>query len=275
MSKVTRIRFRQLPGNHWFEGTVESDTTHQYRVRLDDGQRRNVSRKAIATGYIECELSVVDPVDLFYTSRPEFGLVHAYASRESSWSLCGNARNCGGGLLRKAKDIGCPECRTQAGPANATEIDAGAIFSDDRKHRFKLWRIWQPEPRMIVFIGLNPSTADETTNDPTVRRCINYARRWGYGGMFMANIFAYRATDPADMKAAADPIGEHNDSFLNSMVAECETAVACWGTHGAHRERHAEVTGFLSGLKCFGKTKEGFPRHPLYLPNTAQLEDFN
>lgn len=88
------------------------------------------------------------------------------------------------------------------------------IFSPCREYRYTLYREWAPGDKVVMFIGLNPSTADEVNNDPTVRRCINYAKQWGYTGMYMTNIFAYRATDPNVMKAHPEPVGAENDHYL-------------------------------------------------------------
>lgn len=150
-------------------------------------------------------------------------------------------------------------------------LQAGALFSDDRQYRYSLWRQWDDDKFSIMFIGLNPSTADETTDDPTVRRCIDYAQRWGYGMLFMANIFAYRATDPSVMKTQDDPIGERNDQFLRWLKVTTKTQVACWGNHGKHLNRGFEVGTMLRSLHCFGMTKAGQPKHPLYLPKSAEL----
>lgn len=117
-----------------------------------------------------------------------------------------------------------------------------------------------------MFIGLNPSTADEVNDDPTVRRCIRFAQRWGYGALCMTNIFAYRATDPNVMKTQADPVGKLNDRYLKSAAHQAGIVVAAWGTHGAHEDREEKVLGLLRGkLSCLGTTKAGHPRHPLYL----------
>lgn len=145
----------------------------------------------------------------------------------------------------------------------------GALFSPDRQHRYKLWRIWDKDEGMCAFIGLNPSTADEIENDPTVRRCMTYARDWGFGGLMMLNIFAFRATDPKVMKAAVDPVGPANDKHLLAEARWCQQVVAGWGTHGAFRDRHDRVLRLLDhsevDLHCLGKTKDGYPKHPLYL----------
>lgn len=123
---------------------------------------------------------------------------------------------------------------------------------------------------MVAFIGLNPSTADETTNDPTVTRCINFAKDWGFGGMFMLNIFAYRATDPDEMKAVVSPIGKENDDVLIQYDKEAALTIACWGNHGSHMGRGKEVLGMISRLYCLGWNKTLAPKHPLYLPSDTK-----
>jgi hypothetical protein len=125
--------------------------------------------------------------------------------------------------------------------------------------------VWDESKERIAFVGLNPSTADEVKNDPTVTRCINYAQRWGYGGMWMLNLFAYRATDPNIMKAQADPVGPENDRSILEVYSQARLSIACWGTHGAHRDRGRQVIAQLPALHCLGITKAGYPKHPLYL----------
>lgn len=164
----------------------------------------------------------------------------------------------------------CPTLKVQVGP------DSGAQFSPCRTWRYALWRKWaQPvEPRYCVFIGLNPSTADEVDNDPTVRRCIGYARAWDFDGLYMMNIFAFRATDPQDMRAADDPVGPQNDAALRLVCHSPYTrmVVAAWGVHGAYRERGQAVLALLQDcrLRCLGVTKAGHPKHPLYLRKDLQ-----
>jgi hypothetical protein len=141
------------------------------------------------------------------------------------------------------------------------------IFSGCRQYRYTLWREWIGGSGYAMFIGLNPSTADEVNNDPTVRRCINFSKEWGYAGMFMMNIFAFRATDPHVMKAQADPVGEHNDFHLLNVAKNAGVIVAAWGVHGVHLDRESKVKSLLGNrLKCLRLTKEGHPAHPLYLP---------
>lgn len=149
------------------------------------------------------------------------------------------------------------------------QSEAGAKFSPCRKYRYSLWRKWSDENRgYAMFIGLNPSTADETRNDPTVRRCIGYAKDWGYSGLIMTNIFGYRATLPAALKAVNEPIGAGNDRALRTLAATAAVVVAAWGVHGVHLNRHEKVRKMLPQLKVLRLTKAGHPCHPLYLPKT-------
>lgn len=161
------------------------------------------------------------------------------------------------------------------------------IFGPDRIHRYSLWRDWYltsedllhaPHPaKYAMFIGLNPSTADETNDDPTIRRCIAFAKSWGFGGLCMTNIFAFRATDPNDMKKAADPIGTLNDHILANMSVGAGVIVAAWGTHGEFKDRGMTVRSNFRGmnLQCLGTTKDGYPKHPLYLAKSTKLQDYH
>lgn len=117
-----------------------------------------------------------------------------------------------------------------------------------------------------MFIGLNPSIADETENDPTIRKCIGFATKWGYDALCMTNLFAYRATDPRRMKAHPKPIGEENDRWLVTCAREAGIIVAAWGVNGQHMGRDEEVLKLLDDVFCLRTTKHGHPEHPLYVP---------
>lgn len=153
-----------------------------------------------------------------------------------------------------------------------------ANFSDCRTWRYTLLRSWAKTRfgGKVCFIGLNPSTADETIDDPTIRRCVGFAKSWGYDAIQMINLFAFRATKPKDMKAAVDPIGPRNDEWIKYMISHCDLVVAAWGTHGSFMDRNKKVIE-LAGerLHCLGKTKAGHPKHPLYLSKETELEFFN
>lgn len=139
-----------------------------------------------------------------------------------------------------------------------------AKLSDCRKYRFALWRTWDESKPYVMFVGLNPSTADERVDDPTLTRCINYAKAWGYGGVCMANLFAFRATEPADMKKAQDPIGPQNDKWLKKLASEADLVVAAWGNDGGYLSRSKQVVKILPSLYCLKVNKSGEPAHPLY-----------
>ena len=127
--------------------------------------------------------------------------------------------------------------------------------------------------RFVQFIGLNPSTADEYSSDPTVRRCKQFAKDWGYSGLCMTNLFAFRATDPSVMKAVCEPIGPDNNDRLRGIASVAGIVIGAWGTHGGHLGRDREVVRLLSDvckLHYLRKTKDGFPGHPLYLPKTLK-----
>lgn len=153
-------------------------------------------------------------------------------------------------------------------------MDRKTILSPDRQYRYTLWRMspsdlfemsignWTP---YINFILLNPSTADETNDDPTIRRCVGFAKEWGYGAVCITNLFAYRATEPHAMKSVADPIGPENDRWLVECSKNAEITVAGWGVHGGLHRRNIIVTEMIPTLTCLGTTKDGYPKHPLYL----------
>jgi hypothetical protein len=146
-------------------------------------------------------------------------------------------------------------------------IDRRTIFSPYRLYRYTLWREWDMmNPTFVQFIGLNPSTADEIQDDPTIRRCIDYAKRWGFGALCMTNAFAWRDTDPRKMKGQPHPIGPDNDRWLTAIAREAGVVVAAWGNHGEHMGRDSEICKLINNLHCLKITKNtGQPSHPLYL----------
>ena len=149
-------------------------------------------------------------------------------------------------------------------------LKTDAVLSSCRKYRFALWRIWNESKPYAMIIGLNPSTADEKEDDPTITRCIGLARSWGYGGLCMANLFAFRATEPADMFAANDPIGPGNDEWLIKLADAAGVVVAAWGNDGAYLGRSNEVTLLISDLHCLKINMTGEPAHPLYLKGSLR-----
>ncbi|MFW5815779.1 MAG: DUF1643 domain-containing protein [Wenzhouxiangella sp.] len=147
------------------------------------------------------------------------------------------------------------------------QLAAGANFSRCRRFRYALWRRWDAAGPRLMIVGLNPSTADAKRDDPTIRRCTRFARDWGYGSLVVTNLFAFRATDPAELKAVADPVGPRNDHWIRRMAARSDIIVAAWGNHGSWLGRSEHVCRMLSGrLYCLRLTAAGQPAHPLYLP---------
>ncbi|SDY80513.1 hypothetical protein SAMN05444004_103184 [Jannaschia faecimaris] len=150
-----------------------------------------------------------------------------------------------------------------------------ATYSEDEKYRYVLTRTWDISARRVTFVMLNPSTATEQQNDPTVERCERRARALGFGAFRVTNIFAWRATDPRDMRAQADPVGgTANDAAIRDAALWADTVVCAWGTHGAHLNRGVQVEALLrqtgKPLTTLGLSKDGHPKHPLYIGYAVQ-----
>lgn len=160
-----------------------------------------------------------------------------------------------------------------------TDGDAysGAIISKCGNYRYALWRTWELRKKYALFIGLNPSTADAEKDDPTIRRCIQFARSWGFGGINMLNLFAYRSTNPKVLKTVTDPIGQENDATLKKHFEKAGITIVCWGVRGGLMGRDEEVVRLLGGanLSCLGTTFEEYPCHPLYLPMNTKPVPFH
>lgn len=151
-----------------------------------------------------------------------------------------------------------------------------AILSSNREYRYRLSRRWDATKQTLAFIMLNPSTADESEDDPTVRRCLGYAKDWGYGELVVGNLFALRATDPSELREHPDPVGPENRNHLQSICEDAEMVIAAWGTDGALQNRGPEVVNMLDAdLYALNTTKEGHPNHPLYQPKDAEPEPFD
>ena len=156
-------------------------------------------------------------------------------------------------------------------------IEKGADLSDDRVYRYRLWRRWGKGDQM-TFIGLNPSTADESVDDQTIKKCMGFARRNGCEAMQMLNLFAFRNRDPKRLKQAENPVGPRNDATLIEYATASKLVVACWGGDGKHLGRDKQVIKLLSNhhveLLCFGLTKKALPRHPVMLAYSTKLQRF-
>ena len=155
---------------------------------------------------------------------------------------------------------------------------SSAIYSECERYRYALTRVWAAEERRLLYVMLNPSTATEAQNDPTIERCERRARALGYGGFRAVNLFALRETDPVAMRRAERPVGAGNDAALRDGALWADVVLAAWGVHGTHLGRDAEVLEILrdSGrpLLCLGQTQGGQPRHPLYVAYATAPQPF-
>ncbi len=182
---------------------------------------------------------------------------------------------------------------------NGEYVSSGADISADGRYRYKLWREWRGthdpknwrwlgakdgadedlgEPKSCLFVMLNPSTADSTVDDPTIRRCVGFAKSWNYERLEVVNLFAVRTSSPRTLKAMhyrEDPVGVRNEEAFDHAVVRAGLIVCAWGSHGSHMGQDETVLGWLppkSKLFALGFTGSGHPRHPLYLRSDTQLE---
>jgi hypothetical protein len=153
------------------------------------------------------------------------------------------------------------EIRSEAGPAT---------FSRDRRYRYTLTRVWDKDKPKILWVMLNPSTADETKLDPTLRRCLDYSYAWGYGMFAVCNLYAIRSTDRLAILKEREPIGVDNDEYIKTYARYADLVMCGWGTYGYYNDRGKKVKAMI---EAEGKTphylvltKDGYPSHPLYLP---------
>jgi hypothetical protein len=158
----------------------------------------------------------------------------------------------------------------------------GAILSDCGAFRYRLWRYWEPERSPMVFIMLNPSTADANEDDPTIRKCIGFAKRYSHGGIEVLNLYAYRATKPAALKAAGFLVGPDNDRHLQAVIdsqmenGRRDNFVCAWGANARGLARPLDVLDMLrtNGVRARALhfTNDGIPAHPLMLPYGCGLK---
>lgn len=142
----------------------------------------------------------------------------------------------------------------------------GALFTECRKYRYRLWRIWDESLPLIMFIGLNPSRANETRIDPTVGRVIQFSKDWGYGGVYMMNLFSLVSPYPKDLLTCENPVQDNNRHLLE-VSRMCEQIIFSWGNFKESKERAAEVKKMFPKAKALLLNKDGTPRHPLYVPS--------
>lgn len=155
----------------------------------------------------------------------------------------------------------------------------GAVLSACGRYRYRLWRIWDDLAPVMVFVMLNPSTADASQDDPTIRKCLGFAKRSGHGGIIVVNLFAWRATDPNELAGLDDPVGPENDEHIKWAVRApiLATVVGAWGRPPTRRAAHRAtyVRGLMLALRksyALSRTKDGHPRHPLMLAYSTPLE---
>lgn len=167
--------------------------------------------------------------------------------------------------------LGGPVITRQAVKGDAPSV---AVYSPCEHYRYLLTREWAPDEGRALFVMLNPSTATEVQNDPTVERCERRARALGFGAFRVCNIFAFRATDPRVMRAASDPVGPLNDAAISESAHWADRIICAWGNHGAHLGRGRDVATLLRAtarpLWHLGLSKTGQPKHPLYIGYAVQ-----
>jgi hypothetical protein len=152
---------------------------------------------------------------------------------------------------------------------NVLGMERSAIFSECRRYRYALSRTWDAALPIVLFVALNPSTADELVDDATVRRCVGFGQEWGFGSVVIANLFAYRSTDPTILRDVTDPVGPKNDWWLKKLSKRSTLTIAAWGIYGSLMSRDSDVLPKLNNAHHLGRTRGGQPKHPLYLPKTT------
>ena len=157
-------------------------------------------------------------------------------------------------------------------------LENDAVISGCGKYRYLLRRTWDGKKPRALYVMLNPSTADAYQDDATIRSCVRLAVGFGYGSMEVVNLFAWRATDPDELGAVADPVGPNNDASIERAIGRCDVAICAWGAHPVSSIRIADVTNAIRSQRpavyCLGKTKAGFPKHPLYIKSGTPLETY-
>lgn len=146
-----------------------------------------------------------------------------------------------------------------------------AAVSENKQYRYSLLRLWDIELPRICFVMLNPSTADGEKDDPTIRKCIGFAKKLGYGSLDVVNLYAYRSTDPKELRKIAYPVGPENDKYIQAAIARSYLVVAAWGINATDPVRVNEVLDLIGSAMCLGRTNKGAPRHPLFVPYNTEL----
>lgn len=156
-------------------------------------------------------------------------------------------------------------------------LERDAVISDCKQYRYLLRRTWDHDRIRALFVMLNPSTADAEVDDATIRSCIRLCRDWGFGSFEVINLFGWRATDPKNLEAAADPIGTQNEDIAINAIERCDVSICAWGAHkmadrfGRAAEMKSMITSRRPTAFCLGTTKHGAPKHPLYIKTGTPL----
>lgn len=164
-------------------------------------------------------------------------------------------------------------------PPTAKYEESDAVLSDDGKYRYLLRRTWDHTKPRMLYVMLNPSTADASIDDPTIKSCVRLAKAQGYGSFEVVNLFGLRATDPKELLKAPDPAGPDNDRIVAAAVGRCDVVVCAWGAFQFAHERakvlRNELRSGKPAIYCLGKTKSGAPKHPLYMKSGTPLQTFD
>ena len=147
-------------------------------------------------------------------------------------------------------------------------MQRGAILSSCKKHRLQLWREWNSNLPKVLFIMLNPSTADHEQDDPTLRRCMDFAKQWGYGGLYIGNLYSFRAADPRTLLKVSKFSHRDNYKHISTMAQQCQLLVCAWGNYPIIKKLGTPLNilkQLNQKLHCIALSKTGTPKHPLYL----------
>ncbi|QOI90238.1 hypothetical protein QKU58_gp093 [Pyramimonas orientalis virus] len=151
-------------------------------------------------------------------------------------------------------------------------MQKSAVISLDNLYRYQLSRIWDTTKPYIMFVMLNPSTADADVDDPTIRRVVNFCIAWGYGGVYVTNLYAFRSTDPKRLKDIVDPCGPENIQNIQNLINLVDKVVYAWGNTKKEPEWLKKIVNIPY---CIDVSKKNIPKHPLYLRKNLELQIFS
>jgi hypothetical protein len=256
------------------EPTVShTETRQQHEARI-----RNCSRMVNVFGHREMEIAAIAILDAQWDRPFDPVNVNIFTTDEAKHGFRDLQR---GGWIKWAASVPrflATRARAMMRDYYAENGGRGALLSADGRYRYRLWRLWDDLLPIMVWVMLNPSTADADVDDPTIRKCVGFAKANGYGGIIVVNLFAWRATDPKELPRVADPVGPENDEHIlwACRAPLLATIVAGWGCDKFSLSRATRVKTLIYGaagrqLQCFRKSVGGRPYHPLYLPYAAHL----